>query len=100
MSDDQFGADEEREEIYRLEDELEQAVESMGDQLDGHEFGDGEAVFYLYGLDADLLVEIVKRTLEGFPVRPGAFAVKQYGPPDDPDVRTERVPLDRFANPS
>ena len=36
MSDDQFGSDEEREEIYRLEDDLEQVVETMGDQMDGH----------------------------------------------------------------
>ncbi len=100
LSDDQFGTDEEREAIYRLEDELEEAVAAMGDEVDGHEFGNGQAVLYLSGLDADLLVEIVKRALGGFSFRSGAFAVKRYGPADDPAVRTAQVALDRFVKPS
>ena len=93
LSDDEYGTQDERDAIFELEERVKQAAASLGGEHDGNEFGGGEAVLYTYGPDADELFEAVKRCLEGFPVRTGAFAIKRYGAADDPGAREERVPL-------
>jgi hypothetical protein len=94
LSDDDHGTFEEREAVFAVEDRLIKAAAAVGGEHDGNEFGDGEAVLFTYGPDADALLEAVRSCLADFPVRPGAFAVKRYGRADDPDAREERVPLE------
>ena len=94
LSDDEFGTGEEREAVFALEDRLTDAASALGGEHDGNEFGDGEAVLYTYGPDADALFEAVRSCLADFPVRLGAFAVKRYGRADDSNAREEHVPLD------
>jgi hypothetical protein len=69
------------------------AAAALGGEHDGNEFGDGEAVLYTYGPDADALLEAVRACLGDFPIRLGAYAVKRYGRADDPNAREDRVPL-------
>ena len=89
LSDGHFGTAEERDAIHELEHRIEVAVAALGGDL----FGGGEAVLYTYGPDADGLFEAVQACLDGFGLREGAYAVKRYGPADDPNARQERVVL-------
>ena len=93
LSDDEFGNEDEREQVFELEDRVSEAVAALGGEHDGNEFGDGEAVLYTYGPDADTLLNAVTESLSGFPLRPGAYAIKRYGRAEDPDAREERVEL-------
>ncbi len=93
LSDDSFGTTDERDAIHELEARISTAVEQIGGDHDGDEFGGGEAVLFTYGLDADEMFAAISECLAGFPVRPGAYAVKRYGPAADPAAREERVPL-------
>jgi hypothetical protein len=69
------------------------AVSDLWRDVDGHEFGGGEALIFIYGPDADALFEVVRKNLGDFTIPEGAFAVKRYGAADNPDAREERVPL-------
>jgi hypothetical protein len=93
LSDDEFGTEDERERVFELEDRIIDAVAALGGEHDGHEFGEGEAVLYTYGPGADALFDAVRASLGGFPVRPGAYAIKRYGRAEDPAAREERVEL-------
>jgi len=93
LSEDGFGSEQEREAVHELERRIEEAVAEIGAEHDGDEFGGGEAVLYTYGPDADALLGAIQRSLAGFDVRPGAYAVKRYGPADDAGSREERIPL-------
>jgi len=88
-----FGTREERDAVHELEERISTAVAAIGGDHDGDEFGRDEAVLYTYGPDADQLLDAIRDCLGGFPVRPGAYAVKRYGRPDDPAAREERVIL-------
>lgn len=93
LSGDEFGTVDEREAVFALEERIEQAVARVGGEHDGNEFGEGQAILYTYGPDADALLAAVRASLAGFPVRDGAYAIKRYGRADDPDARSERVEL-------
>jgi hypothetical protein len=93
LSDDEFGSEDERARVFELEDRIGDAAAALGGEHDGNEFGAGEAVLYTYGPDADALLEAVRESLSGFPLRSGAYAIKRYGRADDPDAREERVEL-------
>jgi hypothetical protein len=93
LSDDEFGTEDEREQVFELEDRIGEAVAALRGEHDGNEFGNGEAVLYTYGPDADALLAAMRESLSGFPVRPGAYAIKRYGRADDPDAHEERVEL-------
>lgn len=93
LSGDEFGTEEERAAAHELEGRIERAVRGIGGEHDGDEFGAGEAALYTYGPDADALFEAIRGCLEGFDVRPGAYAIKRHGRADDPDAREERVTL-------
>ena len=60
--------------VFALEDRIIEAVQPIGGDHDGHEFGAGEAVLYTYGRDANELFDAVSGALGDFPLRPGAFA--------------------------
>ena len=93
LSGDDFGTQEEREAVHELEARIEEAVRAIGGEHDGDEFGGGEAALFTYGPDADALLDAIQLCLRDFDVRPGAYAVKRYGPAEDPNAREERVPL-------
>lgn len=88
-----WGDEDERASLHELEARLEEAAEAIGAEHGGHELGGGEAVLFSTGPDADALLEVIRSSLEGFPVPAGAYAVKEYGTIGDPDYREERVPL-------
>ena len=93
LSGDEFGTENERESVFELEDRIARAVARIGGEHDGNEFGEGEAVLYTYGPDADAVLEAVRGSLAGFPVRPGAYAIKRYGRADDAAAAEQRVEL-------
>ena len=94
LSGEGFGSEEERSTIQELERRISAAVERIGGDHDGDEFGGGEAVLYTYGPDADALFDAISGCLNDFAVRPGAYAIKRYGPATDPSSREERVALE------
>ncbi|NHN55622.1 hypothetical protein G9U51_07485 [Calidifontibacter sp. DB0510] len=89
----EFGSDSEREALFKLEDVLEAKVEAANaGELDGNEFGDGEAVIYLYGPDADRLWQVVEPDVRAFPARP-AHAILRYGGAEDASARERMIDL-------
>jgi hypothetical protein len=88
-----FGGEDERAAVHALEDRIIAAVEPIGGDHDGHEFGAGEAVLYTYGPDASALYDAIRPCLDDIPLRPGAYAIKRFGPATDPDSPQERVEL-------
>ncbi len=95
LSDDEFGAEEEREALFELEDELVEVVEGeppLG-EYDDNEVGGGEFVMFMYGPDADALFVAIEPILNDLDPPPGDFyAIKRYGPPEE-GVREERIGL-------
>ena len=88
-----FGTEDERNAVFALEDRIITAVAPIDGDHDGHEFGEGEAVTYTYGTDANKLFDAIRPYLADFPVRPGAYAIKRFGPATDPSSAEERVSL-------
>ena len=79
--------------VYEVEDQLIEAIGKAGvGEFDGNLMGPGEVVLYAYGPDADALFEVMEPILRAVAARE-AYAVKQYGPPDDPNTRELRVEL-------
>ena len=93
LSDEEHGTVEEREAIFALEDRLEALIanQNLG-ELDGNEFGGGEAAIYCYGPDAGRLFAGIEAEVRAFPARP-AYAYLRYGNVSDPDAREQRVDL-------
>lgn len=80
LSDDTFGTAEDRERIFELEDEMAAAVkDAAAGEYDGHEFGDGWGVLYLYGPDATHLAKIAVPLVRRFGPRVGSYFVQRYG---------------------
>ena len=93
LSGDGFGADAEREVIYALGRQLEAALaDNTAGELDGNEFGAGEAIIYLYGADADHLYRAIEASVRRVALRP-AYAVLRYGDADDPAAEERRIEL-------
>jgi len=88
LSDDEFGASEEREAIFNLEDELKKKIASAKvGEYDGHEFGKGFATFYMYGPDADKLFDAVIDSIRKHQPRAGSYITKRYGKPGGKEER-------------
>src|SRR4051794_20572190 len=65
-----------------LERELSVAIESAGvGEYDGNEIGDGKAVFYMYGTDADAIYEAIEPVLRASSLAGRGTVVRRYGPP-------------------
>lgn len=93
LSGDEFGTPDEGEIVYALEDRLSDAVRAASaGEVDGHEFGAGEAVIYMYGPDTDRLFAVVEPVLRAEPLARGGIAIKRYGPPAA-DTPTTRIDL-------
>lgn len=89
----EFGTEQERENVFALESRIRSAADAIGAEHDGNEFGDGEAVTYSYGPDADELFDTIRRCLVDYDLRPGSYAIKRHGAAGNPDARQERVEL-------
>ena len=82
--------------VFELEDRLIAAIEEVGaGEFDGNEIAlDGrEVVLYAYGPDADALFDAMEPVLAELPPPPGSYALKRYGPANDPQSREDRVGL-------
>jgi hypothetical protein len=94
LSDDQFGAEAEREAIFYLEELLTDAIEGAGlGEFDGNEFGGGECTLYMYGRDCDRMFNAISPILASTRLTRGGHVVKRYGPATDPLAMEVRVPL-------
>jgi len=88
-----FGVEEVRDSVRVLERDIETILDG-GDvgELDGDEFGGGEAVLYLYGADADSLFAAIEPLLRGSSLRP-AHVILRYGEASDPTARERLIEL-------
>ncbi|WP_317445394.1 hypothetical protein [Streptomyces collinus] len=78
LSDNKYGSRAERGAIYDAERAMAAAVEKAGvGEVDGNEFGGGEAVLYAYGKDAEALFRVMEPTLRGLPFRPAHVVLRQ-----------------------
>ncbi|MFA3840401.1 hypothetical protein [Streptomyces aureus] len=78
LSDDEYGSPAEREAIYDAERLMTTAVEAAGvGEVDGNEFGGGEAVLYAYGADAEALFKVMEPTLRSLPFRPAHVVLRR-----------------------
>ncbi len=93
LSGEEFGTANEREDVLALEERIIEAVQPIGGDHDGHEFGAGEAVLYTYGRDANELFDAIGGSFGAFPIRRGAYAIKRFGPAADPGSAEERLEL-------
>jgi len=93
LSDDSWGTEEDRERLLQLDPCVIEAAAAVGGQHEGYEWGMGEATFFPYGPDADALLSALTKCLEGFPIPPGSYAVKRFGPAEDPHASEERIAL-------
>lgn len=94
LSDDDFGAEDEREKIFALEEKLIQSIEEFrAGEYDGNEFGGGHATLYMYSHDADVLYDVVIKHFEGLDFIQDSYIIKRYGPAGDPDVKEVKVDL-------
>jgi hypothetical protein len=90
LSDDEFGTPDERMAAYELEDKLIETINSANvGELDGHEFGGGEVVFYMYGTSADRLFAAVETILQTPPFPTTGYAIRRYGPPGSNESQVE-----------
>jgi hypothetical protein len=88
LSDQGFGAGWEREVLNGLAMDIAEAVAESGvGEFDGTDVGEGEYVMFLYGEDADELLNAVEPMLVRQPWPGGVSAVKRYGPPGASEVR-------------
>jgi hypothetical protein len=92
LSDEKFGASDERDAIHALTDRLAAAIEAaLAGEFDGDEFGDGICTLYMYGPDADRLFAAVEPELRASPLSRGGHAVRRYGPATNRQAREVRV---------
>ena len=93
LRDNELGVDRKLELVSQFDRCLETAAWFAGGEHDGSSLSPRDAVFYTYGADADRLLGAIEQCLADFPLPADAYAVKRYGPADDPNAREERVPL-------
>jgi hypothetical protein len=53
-------------------------------EVDGHEFGDGKAMLYIYGEDADEMLRLARPLLETHPSSATITVTRRYGPATAP----------------
>ncbi|MEU2909376.1 hypothetical protein ACFYM3_18330 [Streptomyces massasporeus] len=79
LAHDGFGEARQRELVREARQAMATAVEDAGaGEVDGNEFGGGEAVVYAYGPDAGALFEVMEPTLRSLPFRP-AHVLLRHG---------------------
>lgn len=89
-----FGSAAEKQDLMRLENDLEKAIVQAGaGEFDGDEFGGGKCVLFMYGPDADRLFETVQPILRANALSAAGYALKRYGEASDPGAREEVIRL-------
>jgi hypothetical protein len=89
-----FGDVAARDTVRSLKRDIEAIIDSSGlGELDGDEFGGGEAVLYLYGPDADKLYAAIEPALRAVSLRP-AHAILRYGEADDSAAPQRRIEIE------
>jgi hypothetical protein len=84
-------AEDETPRIVALEEAIESALrESRAGEFDGHDLRDGVWTLYLYGPDANRILESVGGVVRGARLDPGSHAIMRFG---GRGAREERVPL-------
>ncbi len=74
---DGFGEADQRELVREARQAMAAAVEDAdAGEVDGNEFGGGEAVVYAYGPDAGALFKVMEPTLRSLPFRPAHVLLK------------------------
>lgn len=90
LSADGFGSPDERPAYFDLQERIEKAINNAkAGELDGDEWGGGECVVFTYGPDAGKLWAAIRPALDGFPIRPGSYAIIRAGRPDSPETRVD-----------
>lgn len=85
----EYGTKTQREAFFQAEEILEAELRHSGvGEIDGNEFGGGQAVLFAYGRDADALFAAMEPQLRMVPLRP-AHAHLRYGGPDKPHTRID-----------
>ena len=88
LSDNEFGSPEDRQAVFSLEDALIAAFSiDQTVEVDGHEFGDGKAVLFIYGRDADAMFSLATPVLQGHPAPRPIKVTRRYGPATDPTAK-------------
>jgi len=91
LSDDGSGKPEELERMFKLEEELREAISGGGSgEYDGNEIGGGIFKLYIYGPGAARLWEVASPIVKKFGAPAGSFAVIRYG---KPGAKEDRVSL-------
>ena len=94
LSESGFGTPADRQRIAKLEERLEGSIKkARAGEFDGHEFGEGECIWYMYGPDADTLYRTVEGIIREAATQAGSFVVKRRGAADDPNAKEEKVQL-------
>lgn len=86
----EFGDEDIRNKILQFEADIQGDLPPKSG-VDGHEFGDYEAVVYLYGPDADILYGDCDPTIRKWFVGDGASVTLQYGLPQDTDTKEKVI---------
>jgi len=90
LSDNEFGTGEERMWCYSLEDRLiEEILKQQSGELDGHDFGQGYCIFYLYGKCTEILYNSIIGVLGELKLPPQSYTIKRYGGPGAKEIRLE-----------
>lgn len=82
LSDSEFGTWDDREKCYAFEDALieEFSKQDIG-EIDGHEFGEGYCVLYIYGNSADHIYNSISPILSEANLSPGSYVIIRFGGP-------------------
>ncbi|MDX1987907.1 MAG: hypothetical protein SFV17_14560 [Candidatus Obscuribacter sp.] len=96
LSDDELGSSSEQRQLMDLETKMRESIAdpTLGNEVDGHEFGGGFCKFYLYGPNADELENKVKPLLKETTIRSGSFILKRYGAALDWKAKKEIIKLE------
>lgn len=85
-----FGSSRQRQEIEGIEEIKKVLPDSSG--IDGHEMGDGEAILYIYGPNADTIFKSIEPVLKNANFN-HVDVTLQYGLPDDPNTKEKHFTL-------
>jgi|ERR1039458_6983564 hypothetical protein len=91
LSDEKSGKPDEREKLFKLEDQLLSAIEKSGaGQYDGNEIGEGFFTLYMYGPSAARLWEAASPIVKASRAPSGSYVIKRYG---RPGAKQDRISL-------
>lgn len=82
LSDDGLGSPHDSEFIFSLEDQIKEVIiKDKHYEYDGHEFGGGYCILFMYALNADDLYRKIRPTLKSTAFPGKSYLVRRYGPP-------------------